>query len=395
MSIRRRKMGYFSDSDSDNEDKIISNNSGTNNSDNSEQSSLRFFENQTLLDLRTNVKFSRQKKGIKRLADSDSDSDVNVTMNHSIADDGINERVVTSTNNGTSDLIDTIVLVGLLLEQIKGYVDYSSVNNLLNVSKEYRVVKKVNYYWKLNKEYSLKYYNEDLFRWKMNNLLLTDTNRQLSLNLAAEIYRLDFSNSCHINTIRDVIFLLNIHSLDLSGCSKLVDVGPLRNGHSLNLSRCTSVIDVRALGNIYDLNLSDCRNLLDVQALGNVHTLNLSGCHLLTNVSALGRVHVLDLSFCHNLIDISALGRVRFLNLSGCHEVFDVSALSHVYSLNISYCDMSDISALGHVHSLDISNCCEITDVSALVHCHTVYLDSQQVGTLDTSALVECIIEEI
>jgi hypothetical protein len=346
------------------------------------------------------VKFSRQKKGIKRLADSDSDSEVDVSMNNSIADDGINERVVTSTNNGTSNLIDTTVLVGLLLEQLQGYVDYNSINNLLNVSKEYRLVKKANYYWKLNKEYSLKYYNEDLFRWKLKYLLLTDTSRQLSLDLAAAAEMpygsaSNFSNLCHINTIRDVNVLRNIHSLDLSGCHELIDVRPLRNGHSLNLSRCTGVIDVSALGNIYDLDLSGCRRVADVQALGNVHFLNLSSCPLITDVSTLGRVHVLDLSNCRNLVDISALGRVRVLNLRRCRKILDVNALSHVYSLDLSCCNISDISALRHVHSLDIRCCPLITDVSALVNCHTVYLNSQQIGTLDTSTLVECIIEEI
>jgi hypothetical protein len=209
-----------------------------------------------------------------------------------IADDVMNEGVVMRAINASSNLTDGVILIGILFEQLQRYVDYSSINNLLNASKKYKVVKQVNCYWKLNRKYSMKYYNEDLFRW---NFLSIDTNRQLSLNLAlvegsnSETYA---SNLRYINTIRDVNAICNIHSLDLTGCCLLIDVGPLCNGHSLNLSRCSNVIDVTALRNIYDLNLSGCFKVADVQALGNVHTLNLSSCPLITDVSTLGRVHV-------------------------------------------------------------------------------------------------------
>ena len=43
---------------------------------------------------------------------------------------------------------------------------------------------------------------------------------------------------------------------------------------SLNLSGCSGVIDVSALGNVHTLDLSWCSGVTDVSALGNVHTLN-------------------------------------------------------------------------------------------------------------------------
>jgi hypothetical protein len=107
-------------------------------------------------------------------------------------------------SNGTT-LIDKITLTDLLFEQLQRYVNYSTINNLLNLSKKYKGVKKLQFFWKLNNKYSVKYYRENDFKFKLN-ALLDDVNRQLSL---------DFGG---YDSIWDVTSLRNIYSLDLSFC---------------------------------------------------------------------------------------------------------------------------------------------------------------------------------
>ena len=140
-------------------------------------------------------------------------------------------------------------------------IRYIDVTNLLNTTKLLKYVKKKFIYRKLNKKYSLEYYNNEEFRNIIHNSI-KNPNKQISLNL----------------------------------------------------SECKKITDVSALGNVHNLNLSDCNNIIDVSALGNVHTLDLSGCKI-TDISALGRVHTLDLSHCKNITDVSALGKVHTLNL--------------------------------------------------------------------------------
>ena len=77
--------------------------------------------------------------------------------------------------------------------------EYTNINPLLNTTKKLSDVKYELHYWKLNKEYSLKYYDCGEFRNRINSIMYR-TLKQLSLNLNA------------LNAI-DVSALGNIHSL--------------------------------------------------------------------------------------------------------------------------------------------------------------------------------------
>jgi hypothetical protein len=79
------------------------------------------------------------------------------------------------------------------------------------------------------------------------------------------------------------------------------------------------------------------RSQLFSNSLGGVYKLDLSGCTRVVNVSALGQIHVLNLSRS-NVVDGSALGGVHTLKLYGCQRVVDVKALSQVHNLDIFYC---------------------------------------------------------
>jgi hypothetical protein len=221
-------------------------------------------------------------------------------------------------------------------------------------------MKKAKFYWKLNQEYSVKYYSHIRFEKKLNSLY-TEPKSQMSLRLPK------------FTKLTDVSFLRNMHAIDFSGSHKLsgvnalggvhtlnlrncigvadnphnviindgvrqytgpIDITTLGNVVQLNLSYCDGVRDVSFLGNVYDLNLSYCINLVDVWALGNVHTLNLRNCPSVQNVSALINVHTLDLCNCNGIKDISDLVSVRILKLSRGMNVIGADKLSNV---NIIY----------------------------------------------------------
>jgi hypothetical protein len=91
-------------------------------------------------------------------------------------------------------------------------------------------MKKANFYWKLNKEYSLKYFRTIRFKTKMDSML-TDTKMQLSLK---------FHRFCKLT---DISSLCRVHSLNFSGSHKISGVSSLRHVHSLNLRSCVGEPD--------------------------------------------------------------------------------------------------------------------------------------------------------
>lgn len=64
--------------------------------------------------------------------------------------------------------------------------DKGDVNNLLNVSRRFEILKKLKYYWKLNKKYFAEYYRDDFFRSRVDSLLI-NSSIQLSLNLSKPV----------------------------------------------------------------------------------------------------------------------------------------------------------------------------------------------------------------
>jgi hypothetical protein len=193
---------------------------------------------------------------------------------------------------------------------------YIDVTNLLNTTKLLKNVKKKFIYRKLNKEYSLEYYNHEEFRSIVNNSV-EKSNKQISL--------------------------------DLKYCHNITDVSALGNVHTLYLRYCNNITDLSALGKVHTLDLNNCEKIKDLSALGKVHTLDLSDCENITDVSALGKVNTLNLSHCQNITDVSALGKVHTLDLSGCKKITDVNVLGKVHKLDLSHCEITDVSALGNL----------------------------------------------
>lgn len=264
---------------------------------------------------------------------------------------GCNDKIVT--------LID-VIAIDSLFDQLQDYLNYDSINNLLNASKKLQSEKNSRYYLELNYEYSVEYHCKDTFRCQLNSML-TDVNKQLSLNFR------------YYDDLINVSALGNVHSLDLSHCINLVDVSALYNVQSLDISNCQQINNVSNLGNVLSLDISYCDGITDFSALGYVHSLNASHCSGVTNVSDLGNVHPLDISYCHRITDFSALGHVHSLNVSHCSGVTNASDLGNVHSLDISYCNgITDIYNLANVHLLNASHCYGITDIYNLRNVHSL-----------------------
>ena len=105
-------------------------------------------------------------------------------------------------------------LPGDVVGVICKYLDIKERNSLLSISKTLRIEQKKYCYLNLNKESSLKFYEDEMFRDIINNLVKYPR-RQISLDL--------FEAS-----IVDVSALGNVHTLDLAYCKSLVDASALK-----------------------------------------------------------------------------------------------------------------------------------------------------------------------
>ena len=137
-------------------------------------------------------------------------------------------------------------------------IRYIDVTNLLNSTKLLKRVKNKFIYRKLNKKYSLKYYDNEEFRMIIHDSV-ENPNKQINLNL----------NCCE--EITDVSALGNVHTLNLFYCDKITDVSNLGKVHTLDLSHCYQITDVSNLGNVHKLIMSkDMQNIKGVDKLKNI-----------------------------------------------------------------------------------------------------------------------------
>ena len=129
--------------------------------------------------------------------------------------------------------------------------EYIDLRSLCDICRLFATLKKyINY--KLNRQYSLMYYDDILFRNKVLSKIFNSL-KQLHLDL----------NGC--DNITDVSALGNVHTLNLCYCNKITDVSALGHVHTLNLSGCNKITDVSKLGNVYTLDLSNCNKIKDVR----------------------------------------------------------------------------------------------------------------------------------
>ncbi len=133
-----------------------------------------------------------------------------------------------------------------------------------------------------------------------------------------------------------------LSTLDLSGCTELVDVSSLASCaylQRLDLHGCGALSElspITGLSMLRWLDLRDCRRLTDLRPLSkltDLRWLDLGGCTALTDITALGcldDLHALVLSNCQGLRSLAPLSGMRSLRalvLSGCRNLTDLSPL--------------------------------------------------------------------
>ena len=211
--------------------------------------------------------------------------------------------------------------------------DYTNVFEYCNTCQLlFKYKKYVNY--KLNKFYSLMYYDDETFRARILNKI-DNPRKQLYINLENHYF------------ISDVSVLGNVCNLDLHGCKKITNVSPLSRIRTLNLSYCINIINISPLINVHNLNLSFCKNIINYSILGKgtIHTLNLSYTNVLDeDIKSLGTLNTLILSGCSNITDVSPLINVRILDLSFCKNIIDFTVLRNgsIHTLDLSYCYVTE-----------------------------------------------------
>lgn len=127
-----------------------------------------------------------------------------------------------------------VILIDHIFQQIQEFLDDSdTVNSILNVSGKFQDSKKSNFYWKLNRKYSLEFHRNVSYKFRLDTLL-TDVKKQLSLTFGSN------------NKISDVSALGNVHALDLRSCYGISDVSTLGNVHTLDISWCSEIKNVSA-----------------------------------------------------------------------------------------------------------------------------------------------------
>ena len=185
------------------------------------------------------------------------------------------------------------------------------------------------YYYKFNQEYSLLYYNDNVFRNQVNSIC--NIKKNLSINLSC----------CDIDCIN---VLENINTIDIS-MTKVLDLSPLINSYKVDLS-CSIEFDTKTM-----------------KSLSNIKIIDLSNCSHVNDISMLKDAEYIDISFT-NVSDVSMLGLQKTLILSGCTNVHDVQNLGNVTHLDLSGCiNIEDVSSLGKVHTLTLKNCDKVKDV--------------------------------
>jgi|Transcript_14486 hypothetical protein len=115
-------------------------------------------------------------------------------------------------NDSSVSLFYQVMLNDLIFQQLQELLNHTSstnsmnigMNNLLNVSIKFLCMKKANYYWKLNRWYSLMYRNSGMFRERMS--LLTNSEKYLLLD-CTEYY-----------DISDINALSEVPDIDVNRC---------------------------------------------------------------------------------------------------------------------------------------------------------------------------------
>jgi hypothetical protein len=185
-----------------------------------------------MVDNDSNISNSKRESEIERECErkgkSESESESDERENDSENEGGMKKNATKIT------VFEKMMLSDFIFQNLQEFLSYpyTELNNSLTVSRNFRDLKRSIFYWKLNKEYSLKYFMDTNYRIRLD-LLIANSKTQLSLDLSR------FSEITNVSTLG------NVHELNLSECANLTDVSALGSVHALDLSSCVRIRDIR------------------------------------------------------------------------------------------------------------------------------------------------------
>lgn len=283
----------------------------------------------------------------------------------------------------------------ILLQSFLLQKDYHS---LMNTSKQYfHDVKKKTIYFMLNKEYSLRYFEDLNFRslllnqvengWKQIGLILWkpwDGNKELPLHHVRFVFQdcppltdLDhiesIDGSCSLQTIP---FLPKLKKLVIRQGIELKNVQHLSHLSDISFSFCLLLTDIRALKDVPNLSFEYC-GIQNISMLGNQRKLRIASS-LIMNVHSLSNVRYLSLHDCGNIVDVSSLKGIYHLKITHCKKIEDISGLGGHYLIMIETLspNLKGFHSLAGVPHINLVDCSLFMDSSFLRHCKSVVLHS-------------------
>jgi hypothetical protein len=156
--------------------------------------------------------------------------------------------VHSDSSNCCIETIRKVLFIEPIFSILQEFLSYESINSLLNATSLLKKLKKIKFYWKLNRDSSRKYYHDQIYRLSVDSLI-SNVNSQLSLDMS-------FSEE-----IVDVSVLGNVNALCLRGCYGVTDVSLLGRVQTLDVRKCnTDMFYFSALGSVQNLFWHDAHN---------------------------------------------------------------------------------------------------------------------------------------
>ena len=228
--------------------------------------------------------------------------------------------------------------------------------------------------YKLNKKYSIKYYESGFIPEIANNL--NNVRRKIEFR-NGKVISLNLRENRYLNINRNALGP-HIQEVNLSFCHRLNDVSTLEGIKKLNLLGCSEVRDISSLGKVEDLDILFCHNISDISCLSRVNSLRIILSYINRGLEVLENVNYLRLHGDYNLT-AEFLNKLKASHIVVVHNYFfsDVSLLVSRPRSKVSiYCCplVVDVSPLSKIKSVELWYMDGITDVSALSKCDEVYL---------------------
>jgi hypothetical protein len=115
--------------------------------------------------------------------------------------------------------------------------------------------------------------------------------------------------------------LVNVRTIDLTGCRNLISVKELPGLESLNCWKCPNLSEIRDLPSLRRLKLNYCDSIQSIHSLSELVSLSVNSCQGLIAITDLQNLKKLYCSFCDVLTTIDRVPMVRKFTRAECEAL--------------------------------------------------------------------------